>query len=263
MLKKILLVCLIFSLVISFVAVLGGCASGNDENVRVSQKTTEPEKNETTENQEKTTESILGQGDSTEDIEIEIIEYVEDEIFGLNEEFIELKKRVDTYEVYVENVDEIKDFYEKVNTTSEKISVRLCEYSIIYAEKIIYSDMSTEEMYDAFDDLYECIYEDAADELYDGIYDGLLEDMYDEFYDGVVSDGYDIDNYSDWYDMSSGAYDMWYDTSSDCYDHWFDMQSDVYDFYLDIRSDLFNNDIDDAKAELEDFKKDVEKMKVE
>lgn len=221
------------------------------------EKTTLSDNKET----EPLTENSVAEADSVEELETAILKYVNDEIAVLNTEFTELIAEISTYNKYVKNIDDVEAFYEKVSNTSYSISVKLREYSIDYAELILDSDMSTDDMYDAFDDLYDCIYEDAADALYDGIYDGILKDLYDAFYDGVVSDGMDSTDYSSWYDTSSDAYELWYDTSSDCYENWYDMQSDVYGFWSDVKGEIYGNDISGAKEEITDFKEDVKKYR--
>ena len=222
-----------------------------------SEKTTVSDNMET----EPSSENSVSESDPFEALETVIIKYVDDEIAALNTEFTELTAEINTYNKYVKNIDDVEAYYEKVSNTSNSISIRLREYSIEYAEKIFASDMSTDDKYDAFDDLYDCIYEDAADALYDGIYNGILKDLYDAFYDGVISDGMDSTDYNSWYDTSSDAYELWYDTSSDCYEHWYDMQSDVYGFWSDVKGELYSNDISGAKEEISDFKEDVRKIK--
>ncbi len=257
MFKKVLSILTVFAVIVVF----SSCTADTNEDTSRIDETAESVTSETTEKQKETSEIINSQADSTEELEFEIIKYVEDEIAALNDELTSLTERITTYDKYVKNIDDVEAFYEKVSNTSEFIAVRLCEYSIVYSEMILDSDMTTDEMYDASDDLYDCIYDDAADILYDGIYDGVLKDLYDAFYDGVISDGMDSANYSEWYDISSDAYELWYDISSDCYEHWYDMHSDVYGFWSDVRSELFGNDIEGARDEIADFKEDVEKMK--
>lgn len=254
MCKKLLSVCLAIILVIGIAAVFSSCEKNASEQ---SQETTVSDNKETA----ASTENSAPKADSADALEAEILKYVEDEIAGLNTELTELTESINTYDKYVKNIDEVESYYEKVITTSYSISVRLREYSIEYAELLINSDMSADDMYDAFDGLYDCIYDDAADILYDGIYDDLMDDLYDAFYNGVISDGYDNADYSEWSDISSDAYDLWSDTSSDCYDHWSDMLSDVYGFWSDIISEVFDEDISGAKDEIADFKEDIEKLK--
>lgn len=267
MCKKILSICLSIVLVFSIVAVFSSCGTDADEDAKkygydhTDKENTISLEDKTTKAEEASENHNTVEVDSIESLETIIIAYVNDEIAGLNTELAELTGNISTYDKYVKNIDEVESFYEKVSNASVSISIRLREYSVEYAEMIVESDMSTDDMYNAFDALYDCIYEDAAEVLYDGIYDGILKDLYDAFYDGVVSDGVDSTSYSEWYDTSSDAYELWYDTSSDCYEHWYDMQSDVYGFWFDAKGEIYSRDVDGAKDEIADFKEDVKKLK--
>ncbi len=75
------------------------------------------------------------------------------------------------------------------------------------------TDLTESDMYYAFDDLYDCIYEDAVEILYDDIYDEMFKDLYDAFYDGAVSGWVDSISYSEWYDTNSDTNERWYDTT--------------------------------------------------
>lgn len=237
------------------VAALCSCSAGTSETNTTSAATAETTAAETA-----TTKSEISNADSPETLEDKIIEETEKAIATLTGEYEELSAGITSYDEYVANSEKVEEFYDKVNSTSEQIAINLCEYSGIYGELIMNSDMTTDDMYDAFDDLCDCVYKDAADILYDGIYDGLLEDIYDDFYDGILDDRDDSISYSDWYDTRSTEYKLWYRTRSDCYEHWSDMRSDVYEFCSDMRSELFSNDIEKAQKILEDFKEDVQKM---
>lgn len=136
----------------------------------------------------------------------------------------------------------------------------MCEYSIEYAEEILASGKSADDMYDDFEVIYDLIYDDVGDDIYDGIYDGLLDDMYDAFYSGALDDQPDGVKYSDWSDHRSKEYKMWSDARSEVYEQWSDFRSDVYGFWSDMRSEIWSNDKEGALDEIEDFRKDVEKM---
>lgn len=182
-------------------------------------------------------------------------------ITSLETEYNSLVGEITTYDQYVEKQDKVEAFYDKVNSETEKLSIRLREYSISYVQLILDSEMTNDDKEDAVDGVYDCIYEDAGDDIYDGIYDGVLDDMYDYFYDGIIDDGYDYAPYDEWSDVLSDAYDMWSDTLSDVYDHWSDCQSDVYDFWSDVNSAMWDNDTEKAKEEVEKFKEDIGKLK--
>lgn len=209
-------------------------------------------------------ESSENSADSTsfDTLEISIVKETEKAVEKLKSDYEALSKNITTYSDYVANAPQIEKFYDKINLTSAQISKKLYEYSASYAEKIMKSGLSADDMYDAFDGLYDCIYEDAADVLYDGIYDGILETVYDDFYDGILDERDDSVSYEDWSEARSNEYKMWSETRSDCYKQWSDLRSDVYELWSDMRSEMYSNDIERAQKILNDFMKDVRKMSV-
>ena len=118
---------------------------------------------------------MISLASSLETLEEKINTETENAINDLTAEYEALTKNITTYADYVANAEKVEEFYAKVTSTSEEIAAKLYEYSVTYADFIMKSGMSTDDMYDEFDGLYDCIYEDAADILYDGIYDGILE----------------------------------------------------------------------------------------
>lgn len=188
---------------------------------------------------------------------------VKESVATLNAEYEGLKTKINTYANYLANADEMETFYAKIYDTNYSLCVGMYEYSLDYAESIIYSDMSNDEKYDALQELYDSIYDDAGGEIYDGIYDGILDDMYDDFYDGLLDDAYDNEEYSEyseWYEARSNEYEWWYDTRSKVYEDWYDMRSDIYELQLDLRSAVWGDDIEKAEKEISKFKKTADKM---
>ena len=98
-------------------------------------------------------------------------------------------------------------------------------------------------------------YEDAFDMIYDSIYDDLLEDMNDMFYDGIIEDAEDDVPYAEWVDVRSEEYSLWLNTRSDIYRNWLDAHSDIYGFYLQIRGELLAKDMEGANKYLLSFEK--------
>ena len=184
---------------------------------------------------------------------------VESTITTLTAEWEALSSGIDSYAKYMESADAIEAFYIKVNSTSAQLCATMCALSTEYADAILASGKSTDDMYDDMDEIYDLIYDEAGDDIYDGIYDGLLDDMYDALYDDALDDSDGID-YSDWADARSNEYEMWSDTRSDTYEQWSDYRSDVYEFWSDIRGELWGDDIESAKEVIVDFKEDVDKM---
>lgn len=195
-----------------------------------------------------------------DDLDTQIEADVDAVLAGLNAEYESVIAGVDSYDTYIEKQAEIAAFYEKVNATSADLCIKMCGYAITYAENILASGKSTDEMYDDMEIVYDLIYDDMGDEIYDGIYDGILDDIYDDFYDGALDDQPDNVEYSDWSKARSNEYEMWSDTRSDVYEQWSDYRSDVYEFWSDMRSELWSDELGGAQDELEDFRKDAEKM---
>lgn len=202
-------------------------------------------------------EVAVGGLDELEDI---IYADVEGTITALQEECDELLTRVDTYENYVENLEDVEAFYEKIYTETQNLCIRLREYSVD-CTNIILADETIEDKYEELDMIYDCIYDDAKDEIYDEIYNSIRDDLYDGLYNGVVKDGYDVAEYSEWSDVSSEEYERWSDLASDVYEEYSDLSSDVYDFWSDVKEEMWDEDIEKAQKKIDDFVEDIEKLK--
>lgn len=198
---------------------------------------------------------------SIEEINTVIENDISNTVAILTSEYEQLETEINTYDMYIQNTNKVETFYNMINDENKDLCIRMQEYAVIYAEKILSSNISIDDKYDEFDELYDNIYDEGGDNIYNEIYDGLLDDMYDLFYDGVLDDGYDEAPYKEWSKASSQEYDWWSETSSDVYDQWSDFQSDVYDFWSDIRDELWNNNVDKAEEVLSDYKDDVAKLR--
>ncbi len=199
---------------------------------------------------------IAASASSVAEIEELVPQSIESTLSALNTEFETLTSDIDTYQKYVDDRESIEAFYDKVLAASESLCASMCVYSADLANIILAAEMDKNDMYDALEEIYDCIYDDASDDIYDGIYDGILDDMYDAYYSGVLEDRDDDIPYADWSDTRSDAYRTWSDTRSDAYRQWSDMRSDVYRFYSDLRTAVFRGDIDKAREKAEDFHAD-------
>lgn len=202
--------------------------------------------------------------DAESDFSIIVAKDIENTISALNTEYEQLKYEIDTYDKYLANTDKMEAFYDKIYNTHYNLCVRMREYSLDFAENVYADNISNDNKYDELDELYDVIYEDGGDKIYDEIYDGIMENMYDDYYDGLLDDAYDNEEYSEyseWLDASSGEYELWLDTSSDIYGDWLDMTSKIYEFWLDIGSAFFDDDNEEAQEVIDDFRKDIEKLK--
>lgn len=198
---------------------------------------------------------------TVEELEEMVNKDVADTVASLRVDYDELAAEIDTYEKYRENIALVKEFYAEVNEVTKELCLRMREYGICYAKIVVHMDGTYEEKYDAFSEMYDCIYDDACGDIYDAIYDDLLGDVYDLIYDGVVSDGYDLEAYKIWSDVSSEAYDMWSDSLSNVYDEWSDALSDIYDFWSDVLSALLDDDTEEVEEEITKFEEKVKSLR--
>ena len=263
--KKAFALLLVMVMLLAFTACGNEAPTNNSANPNESTTTTvadsnenntSDEENNSTENETPNIES--GNFDSLDAIEAALTKDTADTISALETEWEELKAEITTFDKYVANVDKVEAFYNKVNTETASLCKRLCGYTLNYAEFIMATDDSTDDKYDSFDEIYDCVYEDAGDDIYDEIYDGILDDMYNVLYDGVLDDAYDTVSYDEWSDARSTEYDWWSDTRSDVYDEWSDTRSDIYDFWSDMRGELWDDDIEKATEKMEEFKEDIQ-----
>ncbi len=229
------------------------------------ENTTRPNDEDTSSNETSDDDRETSSGDAEtgalDDITELVGKDVEDTLSSLTSDYDELVASIDTYEKYTQRVDDVETFYTNVYEAQQDLNIRLREYCVQYAEAILSSGISEDDMYDEFEVLYDEIYDGAGDDVYDGIYDGILDDMYDDFYDGILDDAYDTVPYSEWADARSNEYEWWSDTRSDVYEDWSDMRSDVYEFWSDVRAEVYGNDIEGAKEKVADFQEDISKLK--
>lgn len=189
-----------------------------------------------------------------EELESIVEKDVEDTVKNLETEWETLIGKIDSYAEYNSNIDDVKAFYNKVNTDMTQICSRLQAYSIRYGEIIMDSNISIDDMYDGFDDMYDFIYCDMADEIYDAFYCDILDEIYDEIYSGILDDAYDTISFDAWKEVRTIEFDLWKDTRSDVFDTWKDTRGEIYDFWKDVRGELWDDDLDKAKEELLEYK---------
>ncbi len=248
---------------------LSACNNNSAEDSKPTSESTtassEAEKNDVTSSEATQTENPTDDENTSagglDELATIVSKDVEDTVSELSKEYEQLKADVDTFDKYLANTDKVENFYTKVYETHNALCIRMCEYSLQYAETIVGSEKPNDEKYDELEELYDSIYDDAGDDIYDEIYDGILDDMYEDFYDGILDEAYDSVEYSVWSDARSNEYDWWSDTRSDVYDDWSDYRSDVYDFWSDVRGEIWDDDIEKANKKIEDFREDVEKLK--
>lgn len=180
---------------------------------------------------------------------------------SLEDEWKKISGEIKTFDSYKENKDKVSNFYDRIVKNSEDFSIRAREYALKYVEIIIHSEKSFYDKYDELETIYDDIYDGIAEDLYKDIYDGLLEDMYDYYYDGILDDAYDKVPYSDYSNMRSTEYKNYSNARSDVYKAYSKVRSDVYQFYSKIRSKIYSKNLDKAEEAIQDFSKDIEKLK--
>ncbi|MBR3834303.1 MAG: hypothetical protein IKJ73_08290 [Lachnospiraceae bacterium] len=196
-----------------------------------------------------------------EELELMIEQDTANTVAALSAEWEALQTDVDTYEKYLDNVDAVEAFYEKIYDETELLSIRLREYCLIYAKLIVNSDVPYDDMYDDLEAIYDALYEDAGEVIYDDIYDGILDEMYEYYYDGILDDAYEDAEYSEWSEARSDEYGWWSDTRSDVYGEYSDYRSDSYGLYSDLRGEIYDEDMENALEDISDFERDILKMK--
>ena len=245
----------IYIVFLTSVLALTGCSGKTNQSSNVEQT------NSTSNQEVAVNKNIVNLSIGSIDELNEIVEKdITDTIDDLTKEHEQLQKDINTYDEYVNNVEKIEVFYNKVKKTHQDLCIRMREYSIKYAENIMALDISNDDKYDELDVIYDIVYDDYGDDIYDEVYDGFLDDMYD-FYDHVIGDAYEDVAYKEWSKVRSQEYEWWSDTRSDVYEQWSDYRSDVYEFGSDLRGEIWSDDIDKAKKVIEDFKEDITMLK--
>ncbi len=192
---------------------------------------------------------------SVDELENELMEKLEGEIDELNTAWEDMKYDIETAEDYVDNVGDVAAFYDEIVYSTENMSMIVYDYAIKIAEAVIYGDSSVEDKADEIEALYDVIYFDAMDLLDSEIDDGILDDMEDYFYYDILQDEY-IHNIDD-VDYIDEENNMW-NIAEGLVNDWISMvEEDVYDLYSDLEDDLWDEDIDAAKAVLDEFKEYV------
>ena len=203
MTKKLRLMLTVFIMMVALTA-CGGDVSTEKESESSTSGTTS-KKEETvikTEYDDSTLEGIL------EGIQAEVEDVTEKMAGSLND----VNEKIgDTYEEYVENKQELTNWYDNIIADSEKLFARIKEMSVQYfklaAKTIDHEDYNA--MDDALDEYYDVVYDDVMDDYYDAIYDDLMDEVYETYYDGVVEEGYDIVAYKIYSEESSACYKAW------------------------------------------------------
>lgn len=242
--------------------VLTACGNTTSNTPNTSSSSNESNKEQFTTNKKPNTKDVnIINVKSIDELDEKLETEIDNTVAALTAESEKLNKDINTFDKYKKNSNKIEDFYEKIVKTNRDLCIRLCEYSLSYAEKIISSDMDSDDKYDELDEIYENVYNDAGDEIYEQIYDGILDDLYKNYYDGILDDAYDTIPYRDWVDARSQEYDWWTDARSDVYDDWTDIRSDIYSFWSDVKGKIYNNEVDKAKEKIERFRKRIIKLK--
>lgn len=212
-------------------------------------------------NTDATFDTTLRIASSVEKLETVVDAHVTECVQALWAEWEALAADIDTFDEYLASVESVEAFHTHIEDSASQIFVMICDYGVTYAELTLQSDSSTKDMYNAFEDFKNSIYEDACEIVKDEIYEDLLNEIKDYYYDGIIKDAKDSVAYSDWSDARGDAYSWWSDARGEVYSNWSDTRGDLYSFYSDMRSELYSGDVDGAGDELQDFKDKIAKMK--
>ena len=214
-----------------------------------------------TTNTEATFDTTLRTASTVEELETVVDTHVSECVQALWAEWEAFSTDIDTFDEYMDNIEAVEAFHTHIEDSASQILIMICNYGSSYAELILQSGSSTKDMYNAFEDFKDCIYEDACEVVKDEIYEDLLNEIKDYYYEGIINDAKDSVQYSDWSDARSDAYSWWSDARGAVYSDWSDTRGDLYSFYSDMRSELYSGDTDGANDELQDFKDKIAKMK--
>ena len=158
-----------------------------------------------------TFDTTLRTASSVEELETVIDAHVTECVQALWSEWEALSTDIDTFDEYMASVESIEAFHTHIEDSASQIFVMICDYGAVYAGMILQSDSSTKDMYNAFEDFKDCIYEDACEIVKDEIYEDLLKEIKDYYYDGIINNAKDSIQYSDWSDARGDAYSWWSD----------------------------------------------------
>ncbi len=196
-----------------------------------------------------------------EELEAYIIVDLNKELEALVTKVETLTANIKTYDDYISNSELIESCYEDILTTANKLCIKNYEYALCYSKIIMATEESNDDKYDVFGNIFGSVYDDGCDVIHRSIYNGILKNLKDVLYEGALDDQPDHVQYSDWSGARSDEYELWSDTRSDVYEDWSDTRSDIYDFISDVRSELWGDDTEKAEEIIEDFEKNLEKLK--
>lgn len=198
--------------------------------------------------------------DDLDSIENKAISDAENTVEKLKDSNEKIKAKINSYELYKQNIEVIEEYYESVVEEQKNLGIRLREYSVEYANLILKSDKSKYEKYDDLDGIVKGIYEDACDEE-ENIYEDITDDLEDAFYSGVINDAQDNVDYGEWSKLGSDEYKNISSLRSELYGDLSDTRSDIYKFYSRLGSEIYGGDYERAEKEVNRFSEKINKMK--
>lgn len=205
-------------------------------------------------------DTTLRTANTIEELETVVDAHVSECVQALWAEWETFSTDIDTFDEYMDNIEAVEAFHTHIEDSASQILIMICNYGTSYADIILQSGSSSKDMYNAFEDFKDCIYEDACEVVKDEIYEDLLNEIKDYYYEGIINDAKDSIEYGDWSDARGDAYSWWSDARGAVYSDWSDTRGDLYSFYSDMRSELYSGDTDGANDELQDFKDKIAKM---
>lgn len=183
-----------------------------------------------------------------------IVRKMEDAVSAMQAEAETFTQEISSYDIYMEHIDEVEAFYDKMKDDTEALCAELKAEGAVYTEMILESDLSAGVKYDTLDLVNDYVCEDAADVINDGIYEDLMKYMSESFYEGILEDAKDDAPYGEWLDAYSDEYSRWLDTGSDIYSEYLDTKSEIYGFWLEVKGEVFGKDFERAQKITEDFR---------
>ena len=205
--------------------------------------------------------TTLRTADNTEELEIIVYKHVSDCTQASFAEWNSLSSEINTFDKYVNNIENIEQFHARIENASSQILKMICDYSSSYAKMLLNSSSSNKEIYKDFELFSDIFYDEACDIVKEEIYEDLLKEIKDYYYEGIIYDAKDNVPYSKWSDARSHSYSLWSDSRSAVYDEWSKIRSELYHVYTDIRSEVYRGEINKALDKLQDFIDSVSEKK--
>lgn len=174
----------------------------------------------------------------------------------LNEEWADLSSKIDTFDKYKSNLEEVEEFYAHIEAVSDQTRLMLTRYEVAYARLILESDLSSEDKRQCMDDMMTYVSNGEGrgmEEIKNKYYD-LLDEIKDYFYEGIVEEAKDEAGYS-W--IRNGAYNSWENAKTEIRNDWEYTSSDLHSFFAELDLAIHSDEIGRANKIIDKFEEKI------